>query len=105
LFFEGFFASFGDPIMSASSFFLLTLDWGGDLAAVEVLPLKEGEPRFFGLVELGEVLFDPSQVCTVSKGLNSAKFFILDGLSYLVWHCTQPTFYPTFLQVSHLHVI
>ena len=51
------------------SFLFTALDWSGDLAAVEVLPLEEGEPRFFGLVEPEDVFFDPSQVCTVSKVL------------------------------------
>ena len=59
-FFEGFFVSFGDPVTSVLSFLLAALDWSGDLAAVEVLPLEEGKPRFFGLVDSGDMFFDPS---------------------------------------------
>ena len=59
-FFEGLFVSFGDPVTSALSFLFIALDWSGDL------PLEEGEPLFFGLVELGDAFSDPSQVCTVN---------------------------------------
>ena len=65
----GFFVFFGDLVTSTLSFLFIALDWSGNLTAVETLPLEEGEPFFFGLVELGDVFSDPSQVCTVSKGL------------------------------------
>ena len=70
--------SIGDPVTSAPSFLFTALDWSGDLTAVEVLPLEEGEPLFLELVVLGGVFTDSSKVAhTMNKQYSASCCFFI----------------------------